>query len=602
MEEDIKEIHSVKSNNLDMYISKFKTIQVLIPLLKAHNIKHIVISPGARMREFVLSVEEDPFFTCYSVTDERSAAYFAMGISQELDAPVAISCTSSTATTNYLPGITEAFYQKVPILVLTGDRDPYLLGQQEDQMINQVNMYDRVVRKSVHLPIVENKADFWYCERLVNEAILELDHRIKGPVHINVPVPAVITWADDNVDHYPEVRSIKRISFNHENDNILREKVEELKEAKRILILAGQNTEPFKSEILSQFFQKYNCLIHSEHMGNLNIEGRLNLAMLGDGLSESDYDDFMPDIVISFNGTLGISRGMKENFRKKKFRHWHVCEDGTVVDAYKNLNTIFECNADNFFGYFVEQAGPELKNDKLYYNQWLEKYNSIAYPDIPFSNVLVIKNLLKAIPENSLLHLSILNSIRLSHFFKLPKNTKVYANIGTDGIDGSMSTFLGQSTVSDRLSFLIIGDLSFFYDMNSLRIKHIKNNVRILLINNHGGNEFYQQPIMPTTDLGLGAKHNNYARGWAESVGFKYLLAQTEEEFIHNLDEFATPTSDRPILLEVFTDTMVDRETVFEMKRSMRTLFKKNAAMKKTVRSILGDSNVKKITKILKKR
>lgn len=586
-----------------MYYSKYKTVQILVPLLKAHDIKHIVISPGTRMREFVLSVEEDPFFKCYSVVDERSAAYFAIGISQELNVPVAIVCTSSTATTNYYPGITEAFYQKVPILVLTGDRDPYLLGQQEDQMINQVNMYDRIVKKSVHLSIIKDQADVWYCERLINEAILELNHRGKGPVHINVPVPAVITWGNDKeIVTYPEVRSIKRITFHGMHDALLQEKEEQLKKANRILLMAGQNTEPFDNNLLVAFFAKYNCIIHAEHMGNIDIDGRLNLSMISEGITELEFDEYMPDIVISFHGTLGISRNMKETFRKKKFEHWHITEDGQIIDVYKNLTTVFECTSKTFLEYFVKRAEPEMQNNRIYYNLWLQKKDAISYQDLRFSNVFAIKELIKQLPENSILHLSILNSIRISHFFELPKNTKVYANIGTDGIDGSMSTFLGQSVVSDKLSFLVIGDLSFFYDMNSLRIKHIKNNVRILLINNHGGNEFYQQPIMPTTDEGLGAKHNASAKGWAESVNFKYLSAKNEEEYFVNLKKMVTSQSETPVLLEIFTDTMIDRDALNSMRHSMRVLFDKNLILKDKVKSVLGDSNIKMIKNILGKK
>ncbi|KJF43877.1 2-succinyl-5-enolpyruvyl-6-hydroxy-3-cyclohexene-1-carboxylic-acid synthase [Draconibacterium sediminis] len=586
-----------------MYFPKFKSFQVLIPLLKAHNIKQIVISPGSRMREFVLAVEEDPFFTCYSVTDERSASYFAIGIAQELNEPVAITCTSSTATVNYYPGITEAFYQKVPILILTGDRDPYLLGQQEDQMIDQINMYDRIVRKSVHLPIVNNESDFWYCERLINEAILELDHRVKGPVHINIPVPAKITWhRDKEIEKYPEVRVINRILLNDKFTSHINEKINILKDANKILILAGQNTKPFNTQLLTSFFEKYNCIIHSEHMGNIEIEGRLNLSMLSDGISESEFDEFMPDIVISFHGTLGITRNMKETFRTKKFEHWHICENGEVVDAYKNLTTVFECSPNTFLKYCIEHTNHEFQNNRVYHKQWLEKYKQVNYPEIPYSNVLVIKELINKLPSDSLLHLSILNSIRISHFFQLPQQTKVYANIGTDGIDGSMSTFLGQTTVSDKLSFLIIGDLSFFYDMNALRIKHIKNNVRILLINNHGGNEFYQQPIMLATDRSLGARHHNSAKGWVESVGFKYLSAETEKEYKNQLKEFMTNKTDAPILFEVFTDTMVDRETVFAMRKGIRMIFDKNAKLKNTARSVLGESGIKTLKNILGKK
>lgn len=582
--------------------TQYKSIGILIALLKEHNIKHVVISPGARMRDFLLSIEEDPYFSCYSVVDERSAAYFAIGISQELNVPVAITCTSSTATTNYLPGITEAFYQGVPILVLTGDRDPHLLGQQEDQMIDQINMYGKVVRKFVQLPVVNTDADFWYCERLINEAILELDHRGKGPVHINVPVPAVISWPLEYVDFLPKVRSIKRLFIDGENFDILKNKVEELKKAQKILVLVGQNTNIVTQQPFVEFFKKYNCVFHAEHMANFDIEGKVNLAMLAQGLSENDFDEYLPDIVISFNGTLGISRNLKETLRKKKFAHWLINENGDVIDAYKNLCTVFESRVSRFFEFFVQQAGVDQINNKKYFNSWLEKYNELAIPSIPFSNVFAVQNLLKILPENCLLHLSILNSIRISHFFDLPKNTKVFANIGTDGIDGSMSTFFGQSIVTERLSFLIIGDLSFFYDMNSLRIKHINNNVRILLINNHGGNEFYQQPIRPTTDNSIGAKHKNTAKGWAQSVGFNYLSASNQEEYFLQIAELVKIEADSPILLEVFTDQMTDVEALRLLQRSVAQLFDKNAALKNVARSVFGESGIKTIKNFISKK
>lgn len=586
-----------------MYLPKFKTFQILIPLLKEHNIRHIVISPGSRMREFVLAVEEDPFFITYNVTDERSASYFAIGISQQLDAPVIITCTSSTATTNYVPGVTEAFYQGVQILVLTGDRDPYMLGQQEDQMIDQVGMYDRVVRKSVTLPIVKDEADAWYCGRLINEAILELNHHNTGPIHINVPVPAVITWADDKpIEEYPSVRVIRRLTLEDKYTSQLQAKIEQLNKATKILVLAGQNTTEFNMNLLSQFFLKYNCIIHAEHMGNITAEGKLNISALSDGIIPSRFDEFMPDIVISFHGTLGITRNLKETIRKRECEHWLINEKGTVVDAYKNLSTIFECTPTDFFNYFNQHAPVGAKNNQVYYSKWVETAKEVVHPELKFSNVFVIKNLLKLLPCNTILHLSILNSIRVSQFYDLPENTKVYANIGTDGIDGSMSTFFGQSCVTDKECFLIIGDLSFFYDMSSLRIKHNKSNIHILLINNHGGNEFYQQPIMPTTDQGLGAKHSNSAKAWAESTGFRYLAAKTEDEYLKNLDCFVKSSSDSPVLFEVFTDQIVDREAVFSLKNSYRRVFDRNAAIKESVKSLLGEDNVKSLKKLFTKK
>ncbi len=585
-----------------MIYPKYKTFQVLIPLLKAHNIKHIVISPGSRMREFVIAVEEDDFFITYNVTDERSASYFAIGISQELGVPVVIVCTSSTATTNYVPGVTEAFYQNVPILVLTGDRDPYMLGQQEDQMINQVGMYDRVVRRSVTLPIVKNEYDKWYAERLINEAILELDHHKKGPVHINVPVPAVIYWDEDKpISDYPQVKVIKRYSISDKYERQLNKMVDILSSKKKILVLAGQNTEKFDEHYLAEFFSKYNCIIHAEHMGNVTCNGVYNIAGISEGVSKEAWEKFLPDLIISFHGTFAISRNLKETIRSKKCEHWLIDEEGQVVDAYRNLTTIFECEVNDFLKFFVENAPKNVANNKEYYNLWKIADNSAIIPTIPFSNVYVVRSFLKVLPPNSNLHLSILNSIRLSQYSELPEGTKTYANVGTDGIDGCMSTFFGQACSTNRECYLIIGDLSFFYDMSSLRIKHNRNNCHILLINNHGGNEFYQQPIVPTTPQGLGASHCNSAKAWAESVGFKYLTAENEDQFKNGLSDFIKK-QEKPILFEIFTDQMIDRESVYTLKGAYFHVTDKNAAIKDAVKSILGEDTTSKIKNILKRK
>lgn len=585
-----------------MIFPKYKTFQVLIPLLKAHNIRHIVISPGSRMREFVIAVEEDSFFTTYNVTDERSASYFAMGISQELEVPVVIVCTSSTATTNYVPGVTEAFYQNVPILVLTGDRDPYMLGQQEDQMINQVGMYDRVVRKSVTLPIVKNDFDKWYAERLINEAILELDHHKKGPVHINVPVPAVVYWSKDKeITEYPSVKVINRYEISDAFTKQLENMRQVLSKKKKILVLAGQNTSTFDEHYLSEFFSKYNCIIHAEHMGNVACSGVLNIAGISEGIRKDAWDEFLPDLVISFHGTFAISRNLKETIRIKNCDHWLIDEEGQVIDAYRNLTSIFECTPNDFFRYFTETAPRDAQNDKAYYHLWKNANDSAIEPSLPFSNVYAIHHFVKVLPPHSNLHLSILNSIRLSQYCKLPEDTKTYANVGTDGIDGCMSTFFGQACSTERECFLIIGDLSFFYDMNSLRIKHNRSNCHILLINNHGGNEFYQQPIVPTTPQGLGASHKNSAKAWAESVGFKYLTAECESDFTTCLSEFVKPNQQAPVLFEIFTDQMIDRESVFALKGAYSHATDKNAAVKDTVKAIIGESSVKKLKSFLGK-
>ena len=585
-----------------MYYPKYRTFQHLIPMLKEYNIRNIVISPGTRMRGFVLAVEEDPFFITYDVTDERSASYFALGLAQQLNEPVVITCTSSTATTNYVPGVTEAYYQNVPIVVLTGDRDPYMLGQQEDQMINQVGMYDRVVRKSVTLPIIRDSADEWYCQRLINEALLELNHHKKGPVHINVPVPAVITWDDDKpITSYPNVKVIRRYEITPQYSQELKLLLDKLSKAKKIMIFAGQNISVFETKLLDQFCEHYNCIVHSENLGNLKSNNVINIAACSESLPLSKYDEYQPDLLISFHGTIAITRHFKEGLRTRKFEHWLIDECGDVIDTYKNLTTIFECKPSDFFSYFTENAPHGSVNERNYYNLWLTASRGNKEIDVPFSNVYAISNLIKNMPVNCNLHLSILNSIRISQYFKLPEGTKVYANVGTDGIDGCMSSFFGQSVATLRESFLIIGDLSFFYDMNSLRIKHNGSNCHIMMINNHGGNEFYLQPLMPTTPQGLGASHINNAKGWVESVGFEYISATSIEEFERNISVFVQPRKDRPIFFEIFTDQMIDRETVHALKNSYYHQFDDLASVKDAMKSVLGKDKVKKLKSFFNK-
>ena len=189
----------------------------------------------------------------------------------------------------------------------------------------------------------------------------------------------------------------------------------------------------------------------------------------------------------------------------------------------------------------------------------------------------------------------------MSQYYELPKGTKIYANVGTDGIDGCMSTFFGQAAVCDKENFLIIGDLSFFYDMSSLRIKHNRRNCHIMLVNNHGGNEFYMQPLMPTTPQGLGASHENSAKAWAESVGFTYLTASNKDEYDNCIKQFVKKQNEAPILFEVFTDQMIDRETVFALKGSYRKQYDDMAQIKDAVKSVIGESTVKSIKKFFGK-
>ena len=585
--------------------TELKNYQIIIAMLKKYGIRHLVLSAGSRNVPFVHSVETDPYFKCYSVVDERSAGYFAIGLAQQLNEPVLISCTASTASCNYYPPVSEAFYQNVPLVILTSDRDPEMLGQREDQMIDQVGMFDRHVRKSVNLPIIYTNDNAEYCERLLNEALLELDHNgAKGPVHINVPMNSYnITF---NVKELPMVKKIDRIYTYQEE--LLNEKVKELLNAKKIMVVCGQKnyvSEELKKEI-STFFEKYNCSVIVDYMSNMDFEFGLNtiISMDNNYINIPTLNELMPDIVISFGGQVfsGLKGQLKKNHNK--FKHWLISENGSVCDLFKGLTTIFECKPEFFFKYFNEKS-KNVKNDMKYYNAFKNYSDSIKIPELKYSSAYAIKSIVEKIPEKSILHLSINDSIRLTNFFKLKKNIRVYANIGTYGIDGCMSTFLGQAVANPNESFLIIGDLAFFYDMNSLRINSLGSNVHILLINNHGGSEFYynRTRIDENGDLHTTARHNTKAEGWVKDNNIKYLCANSKDEFDKKVNEFIN--SKEAILFEVFTEMSTDAKEIHDIynyskPHDIKTDISRKA--KEIVKKSFGTERAKKIMNIMKNK
>lgn len=583
--------------------TELKSYQLVIAMLKKYDVKDMVLSAGSRNVPFVHSVEKDEFFNCYSVVDERSAGYFALGLSQEKDKPVLISCTASTASCNYYPPVAEAFYQNVPMIILTSDRDPYMLGQREDQMIDQVNMFDRHVRKSINLPIINNKEDERYCIRLLNEAFLELNHDgLTGPIHINVPMNSYNRTF--NVQELPIINKIDRVSMC--DCKLWDEKVLKLHSFERIMLICGQksNVSEKLQQSVATFFEKFNSAVIVDHMSNLDAQYGINTIMTFDEnyITREKFHELMPDIVISFGGQ--VFSGLKGHLRKNytKFEHWSITERGEVCDLFKGLTTIFECTPEYFFS--IVNEGAVSKNNLKYYGE-LKAYNDNAIlPQIPYSNVYAIKNVVESIPENSILHLSINDSIRISNFFKLKNGIKTYSNIGTYGIDGCLSSFVGQSVAAPgKQAFLVIGDLSFFYDMNALKINSLGNNVHILLLNNSGAAEFYYNKtwIDKDSDRHTSARHSIKAEGWVRENGMSYLSCRNKEEFDAKLKQFIE--GEGPIVFEVFTEMSSDAQTIYKIYDNSRPISAKGEATKKLksfVKEKVGQEKAKKILNILR--
>lgn len=533
-----------------------KAVQIIISLLKQNEIRHFVISPGTRHVPLVHCVETDPFFICYSVVDERSAGFFALGLSESLEKPVCVTCTSSTATCNYMPAMQEAYERGIQLIALTSDKARYRMYHGISQCINQVDMYRPFRRYAVDVPVVNNDDDYWYCNRCVNEALLEVNHHGKGPVQINFLEPVDIAkLASFSEGDIPITRKIERI----ENPDWT-EWSNKLATKKRVLVLCGQyysNNSKLSNE-LELFSKSYNVVVTFDNFSNVKGDGFILSPLIGQTFNLDEINRLEPDLIITYGSK--VYSDLMGSYYGRKIEHWDINEEGKVLDSTKNLSVIFECTPYHFFS---NLAGKGKGNDNQYLSNWRDiaatRHNCI---DV-YSNYYVAKRIVDASPEDTLIHASVLNSMKFTNFCFLKPGTEAFGNICADGIDGALSTFLGQASTTDRICLLIVGDLSFLYDLNAADYIN-KKNIRILLINNHAGAEFHYnigKKTIETIDWHIAASHSTDIKNAISSLGISYLSANNKDELELRIEEFFKP-SESPVLLEVFTDANNDGESL----------------------------------------
>lgn len=580
----------VVKNQKVMYTIQ-ENVLIVISLLKQYNIRHIVISPGGTNIPISQAVQDDDFFHCYSVTDERSAMYFAIGIYLQTGEIVATSCTSAQATRNYVPGLTEAFYKHVPILAITTSKLERFAYQDYMQAPDQCSLPKDSVKKSYDLPPVTDINTRVQCVNNAIEAILELTHHNLGPVQLNLRINDAVQ-SNFEEEALPQIVRVDRYAAWDEWNVTLK--------SKKVLIVVGEH-RPFTEKqqtSFEAFCKSTNSVVYVNHLSNYSGKYAIQANLL---LSCGGISQLQPDILITIGGQTGdysVFGSLNEN---KNVEHWRVSEDGDFVNTYNRLTKIFEC-PDWLF--FERMAGKENVTHS-YFEAWSELNSSLKLDvELPFSNLYVAQQLHKDIPSNSIMNFAILNSLRCWNYFPLDKRIEGYGNVAAFGIDGCNSMLIGESMNTDKLSFIITGDLAFFYDMNSLGIRHIKNNVRILLINNNSGAEFgimtEHWKIKPTLERFISASgHNGNAKGWAENCGFEYLSANTKEEFQKIKSSFLAK-HDKPVLMECFTHA-TDEALANDTFLCAQTIKKEFGPLKKVVKTILGDNGVKLIKKIVKK-
>lgn len=551
-----------------MYVNDKMVLQ-LVALLKKFGFKKVVVSPGSRHNKLINSLQADGTFQLYLVVDERSAAFFALGLIQECGEPVAVTCSSGTACMNYGSAIVEAFYQRLPLLVLSSDRVPELLNQCEDQMYDQASTFVSCTKYHCQLPVVDTPSDEWYCNRIINEALIELTHHGRGPVHINIPFAAHHGTAYD-VEVLPDARKIT-MHLLPINSSVWRKIAARLK-GKKIMIIWGQSVNPLKEVEAAEnsFVDKYDAVVLTDKMSNCHAKNAIiNTTITMSIMKENQAPTLQPDVVISIGANYIFNNEIKRYLKNGHAEHWQVGPEDKVCDPFHTLTDIFEMPEAYFFEMLTENC--DSKTNGSYFTDWKEIAELPTLPDMQYCELYAITKLMSQLPTNCDLQLANSQTIRMAHYIPIKESIRVNCNRGVNGIDGSMSTAIGFGTDSNKPLFYITGELSFFYDMNSLSIRHLSKKTRILLINNQGGAVMYDKPrntVISDLPIYLAAGEKKVAKGWVESLGFKYLTAMNKEEVDAGIKVLLDENIETPILLEVFTDLSEDRYCISDYIKS----------------------------------
>lgn len=530
--------------------------QTVVQLCKAKNIQHIIISPGSRNAPLTIGFTHDDFFTCYSIVDERSAAFFALGIAQNIQKPVAVVCTSGSALLNYYPAVSEAFYSDIPLVVISADRPQHLVGIGDGQTINQKAVFKNHILYSAFLN--EDKSE----QNVQQENEVEINTALntsivqKGPVHINVPF---------NEPLYKTTETLS-VSVNNTPPEFPSESIESLdtfaqiwNASKRKMVLVGVNQpNAVEQQYLDALAEDKSVMVLTETTSNLHHDTFFpSIDTLIAALDDEGFKALQPDVLLTFGGMV-VSKKIKAFLRQYAPKHhWHI-DSKKANDTFFCLTQHFRMDVNCFLSQFIPQTKPVLSDFR---NYWLEimavrRTKHKAYMEqIPFSDFKVYDAVLQSIPDYVNLQVGNSSAIRYLQLFDLNKTLKVFCNRGTSGIDGSTSTAVGFANQAQEQTVFITGDLSFFYDSNALWNNYIPKSFRIILLNNNGGGIFRILPghkNTPNFDYFFETQHNLTAKHLCKMFGFDYAVVDNEKDLKQELSEFYQE-SNQPKLLEIMT-------------------------------------------------
>ncbi|MEX0288812.1 MAG: 2-succinyl-5-enolpyruvyl-6-hydroxy-3-cyclohexene-1-carboxylic-acid synthase [Flavobacteriaceae bacterium] len=557
-----------------MKYSNIPSAQSIVFHCQAQGIKDIIISPGSRNAPLTIGFTENPFFRCYSIVDERCAAFFALGISQQSARPAALVCTSGSALLNYYPAIAEAFYSDIPLIVISADRPPYKIDIGDGQTIRQENVFAKHIAYSANLvldptafksPISSKPSEPQEVQEhndrelntAFNKAIVG-----RGPVHINVPFEEPLYETISSMTVSPNIRkeTVSGTSIVEDYTDFLTT----WNNSTRKMVLVGTNPPNSIADAFLEVLGTDNSvLVLTETTSNLyhpNFFPSIDSIVAPlEKLEDRDkhFRDLRPQIVLTIGGMI-VSKKIKAFLREySPDHHWHVGPK-KAYDTFFCLSQHFKIEANEFFKTFLKGTA---KVESNYYDHWNETRKRYRVKrenylkEIPFSDMFAFSSILRSIPKGYQVQLANSSTVRYAQLFDMDPSLEVFSNRGTSGIDGSTSTAIGASMYCKSPTLLLTGDLSFLYDSNALWNDHIRADFRIIVINNGGGGIFRILPGKEATEnfeKFFETVQNIELKKLCSLFDLDYALAQNEKDLSDLLSEFYKK-SERPKLLEIRT-------------------------------------------------
>lgn len=546
---------------------KIPLAQSIIEICQQKGVQHIVISPGSRNAPLTIGFTNNPFFKCYSIADERCAAFFALGIAQQIQKPVVVVCTSGSALLNYYPAIAEAFYSQIPLIVISADRPQNKIDIGDGQTIRQENvfanhsLYNANLREAIS---VEN-------DNLIQMALYVAVTQ-KGPVHINAPFEEPLYETVSELQVHPEI-----IDFNTEikSFSLGNSTIETWNKATKKLVLVGElYPNSVEQRYLDILANDKSVVVLTEKTSNLHHPTFIDqIDTLITPFTDEDFKAFQPEILLTFGGMV-VSKRIKAFLRKyKTAHHWHV-DELRAYDTFGALTNHFETKINSFLSQLLTENTIESSYkssiDKIWKDRVAKHQEYTA--KIPFSDFKVFDFISQNLPKNIQLQVSNSSAIRYLQLFDLNKSVQVFCNRGTSGIDGSTSTAIGAASATNLPTILITGDISFLYDSNALWNNYIPKNFKIILLNNSGGGIFRILPGHQETETFntyFETSHQLNASHLAKMYGLDYFEANDEMTLQQQYTKFLNQ-NEKPSIIEIFTPEKENNGILLEFFRRLK--------------------------------